>query len=144
MKLIPSEASKFEAECFELTRTLNEYDKIYNQGRNQISYDLLYTEIDTTSFSTYAGNSCRASKAIPDQRTIKTVLRLSKKNYLKEDTIIIARYECLKRHNLYFPIGMELPNLCLKIRNGKLETAFYSNSLTHIIKKQRYHIQILN
>ena len=30
------EQLKFEAECYELTRTLNEYDRIYNKGKNQI------------------------------------------------------------------------------------------------------------
>ena len=56
----------------------------------------------------------------------------------------MARYEWLKRHRLSYPVDMELPNLCLTIREGKLIRAFYSNVLTHVIKKQNYYIQILN
>lgn len=32
---------KFEAECYELTRTLNEYDRISNKGKNQIKMNQL-------------------------------------------------------------------------------------------------------
>lgn len=100
--------------------------------------------MDTKNFTVTADGSCGASKVSPDQKTIKTALASSKKKQLKENAIIIARFEWLKRNKLKFPDGMELPNLCLKIKNGKLVHAFYSNVLTHVIKKQKYHIQILN
>lgn len=43
MKNKISRKLKFEAECFELTNTLNEYDKLYNNSRNQISMHPLNT-----------------------------------------------------------------------------------------------------
>ena len=101
-------------------------------------------QIDTTHFNVSAGNSCVASKIAPEQKAIRTILASAKKKPLQADTIIIARFEWLKRNKLSLPQGMELPNLCLTIKNGKLARAFYSNVLTHIIKKQRYFIQILN
>lgn len=138
------EQLKFEAECYELTRTLNEYDRIYNKGKNQIHMQPLKRNIDTTNFTVTGDGSCKASKISPDQKTIKTVLAGAKMKPLENDSIIIARYDWLKRNKLKFPEKMELPNLCLKIKGGKLVHAFYSNVLTHVIKKQRYFIQILN
>ena len=100
--------------------------------------------METTKFIVTADGSCKASKVTPDQKTIKTILASAKKKQLEANAIIIARYEWLKRNKLKFPENMELPNLCLKIKNGKLAHAFYSNVLTHVIKKQKYFIQILN
>ena len=100
--------------------------------------------MDTTKFETTANGSCKASGISPDQKTIKTALASSKKKPLMSSTIIIARYAWLKRNKLKYPDDMELPNLCLTVRGGKLIRAFYSNVMTHIIKKQKYHIQILN
>lgn len=83
-------------------------------------------------------------KTSPDKKTIKTVLAAAKKQPLKTNAIVIARYEWLKKHKLLFPTDMELPNLYLKIKNGILTSASYNNVLVHVIKKQNYHIQILN
>jgi len=58
--------------------------------------------------------------------------------------IIIARYRWLRFNELPMPEDMELPNLCITIKDGKPLRAFYDNRLTHIIKKQKYTIQILN
>ena len=66
------------------------------------------------------------------------------KKHLKKSTVIIARYDWMKRHKISYPVGMELPNLCLTVKDGKLIRAIFSNVLTHIIKKQNYFIQILN
>ena len=101
-------------------------------------------EIETTNFKVSYEGSCKASKAVPNQKAIKTTLASAKKKWLSNNAIIIARYEWLKRHDLMTPENMELPNLYLKIKNGYLANAFYSNVLTHVIKKQKYHIQILN
>ena len=100
--------------------------------------------MDTTNFKVTATASCKASKVAPDQKTIKTILASAKKKHLEANAIIIARFDWLKRNKLKFPENMELPNLCLKIKDGKLVHSFYSNVLTHVIKKQRYYIQILN
>jgi hypothetical protein len=100
--------------------------------------------VDITKFSVTSDRSCRASKVAPDQKTIKIILALAKKKHLQTNAIIIARFDWLRRNKLMFPQNMELPNLCLKIKNGKLVHVFYSNVLTHVIKKQKYNIQILN
>lgn len=99
--------------------------------------------IDTMNFQLTAGGSCKASIVAPDQKTNKTVLASAKKKQLETNAIIIARYDWLKRNKLKLPGNMELANLCLKIKDGCLMCAFYSNVLTHIIKKQKYYIQIL-
>jgi hypothetical protein len=80
----------------------------------------------------------------PDKKTVQVVLAAAKKRPLKSNAIVIARYEWLKKHKLPFPIDMELPILYLKIKDGVLTSSTYNNVLVHVIKKQRYHIQILN
>jgi hypothetical protein len=100
--------------------------------------------MDTTQFKVSAGNSCVALKTPPDRKTKKSVLASAKKKPQQNCTIIIARYDWLKKRKLTLPDTMELPNLCLWIKDGKLERAFYSSTLTYVIKKQRYLIQVLN
>ncbi|MBS1636469.1 MAG: hypothetical protein JST26_11190 [Bacteroidetes bacterium] len=100
--------------------------------------------IETDKFSISSNGHCQASKTIPDQKAIRTIIASSKKKYLKENTVLIARYQWLKRNKLSLPEKMELPNLCIVIKEGKLIRAFYSNVLTHIIKKQNYYLQVLN
>lgn len=100
--------------------------------------------MDTTKFSTSANNECKAVRITPDQKSIKSILASAKKKPLKGYAVVIARYKWLLKHNLPIPLEMELPNLCLTIKEGNLERAFYSNVMTNIIKKQKYNIQILN
>ena len=100
--------------------------------------------MDTTNFKISANNETRASKVIPEQKAIKVALAFAKKKHLQNNLVIIGRHQWLKRHKLNFPEKMELPNLCLTVKNGKLIRAIYSNVLTHIIKKQKYFIQVLN
>jgi len=100
--------------------------------------------MDTTKFKVSANNECKASKVVPDEKAIKTAIASAKKKYLQNATVIIARYGWLKRNKLTFPEDIDLPNLCLTIKNGKLIRAIYSNVLTHVIKKQNYFIQVLN
>lgn len=102
------------------------------------------TKIETGTFTVTSDGTCKASRTSPDQKTIKAVLASAKKKPLKSDAIIIARYSWLKKRKLFVAEDIELPNLCLKIKEGRLVHVFYSNTLTHVIKKQRYHIQILN
>jgi hypothetical protein len=71
-------------------------------------------------------------------------LASAKKKHLNESIVIIARYKWMKRNKISFPESMELPNLCLTVKKGKLIRAIFSNVLTHIIKKQNYFIQVLN
>lgn len=100
--------------------------------------------METKQFSTNSNGHCRASKVIPDQKSIQMILEASKKKPQKGNSVIIGRYQWLKRRGLHIPMEMELPNLCLMIKHGSLQRAFYSNVLTHVIKKQNYYIQILN
>ena len=100
--------------------------------------------MDTTKFSVSSNGECKAAKVSPDQKAIKTALASAKKEYLEKSTVIIARYDWLKRNKIRIPENMELPNLCLTIKEGKLIRAIFSNVLTHVIKKQKYFIQILN
>lgn len=95
-------------------------------------------------FKTYANGHCKASSQKVDQKTIDFVLASAKKKPLKGNAVIIARYAWLKAKKLSTPADMELANLCVMIKEGKAYRAIYSNVLTHIIKKQNYHIQILN
>lgn len=100
--------------------------------------------METDKFQVATNGSCRKSSATPDQKAIKIILASAKKKPLKTNAIIIARYQWLSKHKLNIPEDMELANLCLTIKDGKLIRAFYSNILSHIIKKQNYSIQILN
>lgn len=100
--------------------------------------------METNKFSISPKGQCKASTVVPDQKAINVVIAASKKKPQKENTVLIARYQWLKKHKLPFPEKMELPNLCIVIKNGKLKSAFFSNVLTHIIKKQNYYLQILN
>ena len=81
---------------------------------------------------------------VPDEKSIQAVLQAVRKKPYQQNAVNIARYKWLSQRNFPFPFDMELPNLCLTIKDGKLIRTIYSNVLTHIIKKQRYHIQILN
>jgi len=100
--------------------------------------------MDTKNFKVSSNNECKSSKIAPDQKAIKTAIACAKKKHFQDGIVIIARYSWLNRNKLSFPIDMELPNLCVTIREGKLIRAFYSNVLTHVIKKQNYYIQVLN
>jgi len=100
--------------------------------------------MDTTKFSVNSNNECKATNVAPDQKAIKRALAYAKKKHLKHSIVIIARYKWMKRNKISFPESMELPNLCLTVKNGKLIRAIFSNVLTHIIKKQNYFIQVLN
>jgi len=95
-------------------------------------------------FSSNPNGACKATEVKPDELSVVRVLRSSKKKPKESSTIIIARYEWLKRNKLPLPPNIELANLCVTIKEGKLIRAFYSNVLSHIIKKQKYYIQILN
>lgn len=117
---------------------------IYSTWHIPCNNDINHKAMNTQTFKVTANGSCPASKFEPDQKTIKTVLSSAKKKPLKTNAIVIARYEWLKRHKLSLPEKMELPNLCLTIKEGKLIRAFFSNVMTHVIKKQKYYIQILN
>jgi hypothetical protein len=100
--------------------------------------------MDTKNFKVHTNNECKASKIVPDQKAINHVIASARKKHLSTGSVIIARYEWLRRNKLPFPIDMDMPNLCLTVKEGKLIRAFYSNVLTHVIKKQNYYIQILN
>ncbi len=100
--------------------------------------------MNTTNFKITAQGQCLISKVKPDQKSIKSVLASAKKKPLKENAIVIARYNWIKRRKMLLPEDLTVPNLCLTIKNGELVRAFYSETMTHIIKKLNYRIQILN
>lgn len=101
-------------------------------------------DMDTKNFKVSANNECKASKIVPDQKAINRAIAAAKKKHLATGSVIIARYKWLVKNKLSFPIEMDMPNLCLTVKEGKLIRAFYSSVLTHIIKKQNYYIQVLN
>ncbi len=100
--------------------------------------------MQTNHFSTNSNGHCTASRVVPDEKSIKMVLASAKKKPQKASTVIIARYKWLQKYKLPVPAGVDLPNLCVMVKEGKLKRAFYSNVLTHVIKKQNYTLQILN
>lgn len=100
--------------------------------------------METTSFKVSANNETKASKFVPEQKAILSALRCAKRRKLNHNLVIIARYQWLVRHKLNLPTDMDMPNLCLTIKQGKLVRAFYSSVMTHVIKKQHYFIQVLN
>jgi hypothetical protein len=100
--------------------------------------------MNTTEFKVSSNGECKSSPVVPEQKAIQTLLASAKKKPLQSNAVVIARYAWLTRNKLNFPKEMDMPNLCLTIKNGKLIRAIFSNVLTHVIKKQKYHIQVLN
>jgi hypothetical protein len=100
--------------------------------------------MNTQQFVVSSKGACKIANSIPDQKSINIILAHAKKKPLQSNAIIIARYQWLIRHKLNTPAEIEDPNLCLTIKNGKLIRAFYANVLTHVIKKLKYSIQVLN
>lgn len=99
----------------------------------------------TDEFSKSASDWCRTSKVRPDQQSLNYIIKRAKKKPIeKGNAIIIGRYNWLSRNKLLIPNDMNLPNLCVIIKKGELRRAFYSNTMTDIIKKQSYYIQIIN
>jgi hypothetical protein len=138
------EQVNFLNEYFDYSKKIKEDAEKYDKSKIQINRDPKRLKFFEPTLSVNSDGSCEEIKFVPDQKAIKIILASSKKKQLKANAIIIARYEWLKRNKLKFPENMELPNLYLKIKNGKLVHVFYSNVLTHVIKKQNYFIQILN
>lgn len=101
--------------------------------------------VDISDFQCYAIGHCSISRYKPDKISIRqTLLTVDTKIYDLEKVIIIARYRWLLSRKLFLPDDLEVPNLCLMINNKKLIRAFYSETLTHIIKKIKYYVFILN
>jgi hypothetical protein len=100
--------------------------------------------METTKFKNGAQGLCHQSRIRPDEKSINLTLQSSRKGRLQKWTVIIARFDWLKRNKLMVPEDIELANLCLVVKKGKLDRAYYSSTLTHVIKKQRYYFQILN
>jgi hypothetical protein len=138
------EQVNFLNEYFDYSKKIKEDAEKYDKSKIQINRDPKRLKFFEPKLLVKSDGSCEEIKFVPDQKTIKIILASAKKKQLKANAIIIARYEWLKRNKLKFPENMELPNLYLKIKNGKLVQVFYSNVLTHVIKKQNYFIQILN
>ncbi len=102
-------------------------------------------EFKPTKMKTHSDHSkFTQPKFKPDDASISYVLRHAHAKHRNNNLIIIARYRWLQYNGLTVPEEMELPNLCITIKDGTPLRAFYDNRLTHIIKKQKYAIQILN
>lgn len=95
-------------------------------------------------FRIYENGHCEASKEAVDQKTIDVVIASAKKKQIESNAVIITRYAWLKAKKLKIPTNIGLTNLFVMIKKKEAYRAIYSNVLTHIIKKQNYHIQILN
>lgn len=98
----------------------------------------------TDNFRVYSNGHCKCSTVKPDQASILKILECSKKKPQNNNVVIIARHRWLIRIKFSLPENLELANLCLMIKIGELIRAFYSNELSHVIKKQNYLINILN
>jgi hypothetical protein len=101
-------------------------------------------DMQASNFEVYANRHCEASKMAPDQKTIDLVINAARKKPLRGNAVILARHDWMKRHKLQLPLDMDLANFCLMIKDGKPYRAFYSNTMTHVIKKLNYNIQVLN
>jgi hypothetical protein len=102
------------------------------------------TGFKAEKFKVYGNGHCKYSKLAPDQESVIVAIQRARKKPLAGNAIIILRYNLLKNMKLQIPENMEMANLCLIFKGGKEYLGFYSNDLTHIVKKQNYHIQILN
>lgn len=100
--------------------------------------------METGKFKTNSNGHCKKSQTVPDQKSIVLAINMVRKDFKDGNLVIIGRFAWLERNKLQIPSDMDLPNICVMIKEGKLERAFYSNVLTHVIKKQNYNIQILN
>lgn len=100
--------------------------------------------MNAINFSVTSHGQCKTSSLAPDQRTIDLVIKAARKKPLRGNAVILARHDWMKRHKLQLPLDMDLANFCLMIKDGKPYRAFYSNTMTHIIKKLNYNIQVLN
>jgi hypothetical protein len=87
---------------------------------------------------------CKASGTVPDSNLINRVLASARKKQRAGHLIIIARTSWLQNTNTIMPVNMPLANLCVVVKNEALDRAFFSSTMTHVIKKQNYYIQILN
>jgi len=105
---------------------------------------LILGKMETNNFHVFAQDACKIINARPAQDSIIAVLSATLHKISNPNIILIARHQWLKRRGLEIPAEEELLNLCITIKNGKLIRAFYSNTLTNIIKKQNYEIWILN
>lgn len=101
--------------------------------------------MDTKHFSINSCGMCKTSKEVPDQKSIQVTLQSSKKAPIRSGyAIIVARYQWLLKNKLKTPEDINLPDLCLVIKAGRLRRAFYSDTFSYGFKKLKYDIQVLN
>lgn len=100
--------------------------------------------MSTMNFKRSPQGLCQVSKVVPSADLINRALATAKKRYRSGHLIIIARTSWLEDVKALTPADMPLVNLCIVIKHGILDRAFFSTTLTHVIKKQNYYIQILN
>lgn len=100
-----------------------------------LSYDL--------NFHKNTGNQCSRSKVCPSDNAILSTLLNSKKMNHKR-LVVIARTAFLIRNRIPFDTEMDQCNLCIIIKEGIIHRSYFSNTLTHVIKKTTYHIEVLN
>lgn len=91
----------------------------------------------------FSGQS-EKGRLCPNEEPLQWILSKISKRHLQTNVIVIARFKWLKRNRIKIPANIELPNLYIKVKQGRLIHAYYTDILTHVIKKQNYYIKILN
>lgn len=125
------------------------YDNLRNHGKS--NEQLMEERVGWVNsfqsnlrFDNFADDSCKTSKVKPDMNSVIECLRMAHPYHFSGNLIIIARYRWLLQMGLPVPEGLNVPNLCIRIVQGIPMSAFYSQDLMHIPKKQNYFIQVLN
>jgi hypothetical protein len=114
-----------------------------NQG-NLLKEAAGLSEETSLEFTTWADDSCKISEQRPDDSSVLQALVRAHEYQCSGNLIVIVRNRWLKFNGLSTPNDLNYPNLCVTITNGILNRAFYSEDLSHIIKKQSYFIQLFN
>lgn len=87
---------------------------------------------------------CVKSETAPTELEIKKVLKNFNDESLKEDTIVIARYNWLLKNNFIIPNSKKLMNLFIQIKSNAVRRAFYSETPRELFKKLNYSIIVMN
>lgn len=100
--------------------------------------------ISIGNFSKSTQGLCVKSETPPIEKDIKKIILSIENTNLETDTIIIARFNWLKRNKFVIPDSKKLMNLCIQIQKKTVRRAFYSDNMNNLTKKLNYNILILN
>jgi len=96
------------------------------------------------NFSKSTQGLCFKSDITPVEKDIRKIILSIDKSYFETDTIIIARYNWLKRKKFIIPDSRKLMNLCVQVQKKAVRRAFYSDNMNNLTKKLNYDILIMN